>query len=362
MIDRRFIENTDWLLILLTSFLISFSLILINSASYQSSENYYNKQLVWLVGSIIAFIIGLIIPYEWLIEKSFFIYILSIIALLIVLKIGTIVSGSKSWIRISWISFQPSEFAKIASILLLASYLGKKESKELSFKHFINSSLIVLLPIVLILLQPDLGTSIVFIFLFFFMLYAAGFSITFLIFLILAGISLFPIVYLFLKPYQKARLLTFLDPQSDPLGAGYQIIQSKIAIGSGGFFGKGFLKGSQTHLNFIPAKHTDFILSILGEEWGFLGISLLLIIYLLFLLKALQNAKKAKDKSGSLLILGCLSLIITQALINIGMVIGLMPITGLPLPFISYGGSSLLTSILSLSLILNVTMRRLPYY
>lgn len=362
MIDRRFIENIDWLLILLTIILILFSLILIYSASYQSVENYYIKQLLWLIGGLFIFIIGLIIPYEWLIEKASIFYIFSLVSLLVVLKIGTVISGSKSWIRIGWLSIQPSEFAKIASILLLASYLGKKESKELSLKHLLISSFIIILPIILILMQPDLGTALVFIALYFFMLYAAGFSIITLGSLVFLGLSLFPIVYLFLKPYQKARLLTFLDPERDPLGAGYQIIQSKIAIGSGGLFGKGFLNGSQTHLNFIPAKHTDFILSILGEEWGFVGISLLLITYCLFLIKALQNAKKAKDKPGSLLILGCLSLIITQAIINIGMVICLMPITGLPLPFISYGGSSLLISILSLALILNVTMRRLPYY
>jgi rod shape determining protein RodA len=361
MIDRRLIKHIDWSLLLLTLMLLIISFILLYSASFQSSENYYHKQLIWLTIASILFFLFISIPYNWLLELSPILYSFSLIGLIAVLFIGHKVSGSKSWLRISWVSLQPSEFAKIATILLLAYYLGKKEMKELSIKHFFIVLIIVAIPMLLILKQPDLGTALTFGAILFFMLYSAGFSLKILISLASLTIASLPIAYLFLKPYQKERFIAFLNPTSDPLGSGYQLIQSKVAIGSGGIAGKGFLNGSQTHLDFIPAKHTDFILSILGEEWGFIGIFILLIIYAIFILKCLQNAKEAKDKQGALIIIGVMSLIIFQAIINIGMVIGSLPITGLPLPLISYGGSSLFISLISVALIINVSMRRFYY-
>lgn len=361
MLDRRLFRHIDWMLILFTCLLLGISLILLSSASFQSNENYYNKQIFWIAAGSVLFIIGLIFPYRWMIDLAVFLYVFSLLGLITVLLFGSRISGSKSWIRWGSISVQPSEFAKISVLLMLAAYFGKKEKKELTFFHFVIGASITILPVFFILLQPDLGTALTFFALFLFIIYGAGYSHKFMLALIIPGIAMLPVAYLFLKPYQQARLISFLNPESDPLGSGYQVIQSKIAIGSGGLTGTGFLQGSQTHLNFIPAKHTDFILSILGEEWGFLGILIMLLIYCLFILKALHNAKEAKDKFGSLLILGALSLIIFQAIINIGMVVGSMPITGLPLPLISYGGSSLFISMFSVALILNVTMRRFYY-
>ena len=361
MLDRRLFRHIDWTLIFLTCMMLCISLLLISSASFQSNENYYNKQIFWIAGGAILFFIGLIFPYRWMIEHSSILYLFSLIGLTTVLLIGSRISGSKSWIKFGGFSLQPSEFAKIAVLLVLAAYFGKREKKDLTFLNFLIGASITLVPVFLILLQPDLGTALTFGALFLFIIYGAGYSFKFIFTFIVTAISVLPVGYLFLKPYQQARLIAFLNPESDSLGTGYQVIQSKIAIGSGGLTGKGFLQGSQTHLNFIPAKHTDFILSILGEEWGFIGILILLLIYCFFILKALHNAKEAKDKFGSLLILGALSLIIFQAIINIGMVVGSMPITGLPLPLVSYGGSSLFISLFSVALILNVTMRRFYY-
>lgn len=361
MIDRRLIKHIDWPLILLTLLLIAISLILIYSASSQLTENYYHKQLMWLITAFVLFLIFITIPYNWLLELSPVFYALSIFGLLAVLIIGHRVSGTKGWLKFGFFAIQPSEFAKIATILLLTYYLGKKQTKELNIYHFFIITLIISIPMLLILKQPDLGTALTFCAIFFFILYASGFSIKFITGLIFISLLSLPIAYLFLKPYQKERFIVFLNPESDSLGSGYQLIQSKIAIGSGGLTGKGFLNGSQTHLNFIPAKHTDFILSILGEEWGFIGILILLIIYCFFILKCLENAKETKDKQGMLIIIGVMSLIIFQSIINIGMVIGALPITGLPLPLISYGGSSLFISIVSVALIINVSMRKFYY-
>jgi rod shape determining protein RodA len=276
-----------------------------------------------------------------------------------VLFYGKYVGGSKRWLIIGPVSFQPSELVKIAVILALARYYSKDaKTRGFTLRELIRPAMIVMLPVFLILMQPDLGTAGL-------LVLIAG-SITVFVkierrsfaFLIASGTVLVPLIWFFLKEYQKKRILVFLNPDRDPLGAGYHIIQSKIAIGSGMLYGKGYLKGTQNALSFLPEEHTDFIFSVLAEEWGFLGSMALVILFLILIIWALNVAYGCREPFGTILAVGVTAMIFWQAFINMGMAMGLLPVVGVPLPFVSYGGSSVLTTAISIGLLLNVSMRR----
>ncbi|WP_029897286.1 rod shape-determining protein RodA [Desulfohalovibrio reitneri] len=362
-IDRRLLLHVNWTLLGLTAVLFGLGVLNLYSASGfrleagLSVSPYYQKQLVWgLVGlgGMLAFVI---LDYRHLKVLSWPLYWLTVALLLYVLFMGKVAGGSQRWISLGFISFQPSEMAKIA-ILVLGARLLAREAGPLDWRGLFRILCFGMLPAALIILEPDLGSGLN-------------------ILLLLGGIILFrgllprivktavvvlpaivPLGWFLLHDYQKRRILTFLNPSEDPLGAGYHIIQSQIAIGSGQLTGKGFLAGTQSQLRFLPEKHTDFAVAVFGEEWGFIGTMVLLGLFCLFLYRIYMVARDAKDRFGAFLVAGVFFYFFWQILINMGMVLGLMPVVGIPLPFLSYGGSALFVNFCLIGLVLNVSMRR----
>ena len=277
--------------------------------------------------------------------------------LLAVMFVGQSALGAQRWIQLGPVSIQPSEFSKIIMIIALANLLKDKIGKLNTFSDLLPIAAYVGLPFLLVLKQPDLGTSLVFMAIFFGMIFACGINLKLLAGIFGAGVAMMPILWHFLKDYQKMRIMVFMDPNVDPLGSGYHIIQSKIAIGSGMLFGKGLFEGTQSQLNFLPENHTDFIFAVVGEELGFVGAAFLLILYLSVLWRGIQIAKQAQDSFGMLMAVGITSMLAFHVLVNVGMTAGIMPVTGIPLPFMSYGVSALTTNIFAITILLNIYMR-----
>lgn len=374
MFDRRLIKNFDWFLLLITLLIAIVGILVIYSATHGKGEilsgELYVKQIYWLAVGLLAIMIIICVDYRTIARYAYFLYVLTILSLIWVLFKGKTGFGASRWLSLGFISFQPSELAKIIVILVLAKYFDDKNKKEpYEWRDLIFPIMIIILPTLLTLKQPDLGTSIVLVLIFLTIIFFAGFAFRVYLFLVTGGIISFISLWLLdkyeifklLKPYQKERLLVFINPNLDPLGSGYHIIQSKIAVGSGGFFGKGFLGGTQSQLSFLPQQHTDFIFSVLAEEWGFLGTILLLSLYLLFILWGGKTVMLAKDKLGALIAGGVIATIFIYTIINIGMTIGLMPVVGLPLPLMSYGGSSVVCTMIGVGLLLNIRMRRFMF-
>ena len=360
MIDTRMLRQFDLVMFLSMLALVGLGILMIYSATFQTTTaNLYVRQLQWAIIGIVVYFIILQIDYHSLTDFSVMFYVLSILLLAGVLLFGTRISGAKSWFSLGYFNFQPSEIAKIVSVLLLAKYLSDETRISLVFKDFLMAGLIMGVPMFLIILQPDIGTTTTFLPPLILLMFLAGMKYRLILLAIVSGIVSLPVFWLFLKPYQKNRILTFLDPSIDPLGSGYQIIQSKIAVGSGRIFGKGlFAKATQAYLDYIPEKHTDFIFSILAEDFGLIGVSVALGLYFLLMMRIIQTAKQARDRVGIFITMGILSVIFFHFVINIGMIVGLMPITGLPLPLMSYGGSSLLSTMIGLGIVMNIRMRR----
>ncbi len=365
MMDRRLIENFDWAIIWVMLGIICVGLLSIYSALYNyiqahPTHNLFIKQLIWLsIGFTIMFC-SLLGDYQQLKRVSLWLYLLALFLLLAVLLVGKDVNGSKRWLELGGFQFQPSEFMKIAIVIYLASYFSSQEASPYpELKKLALPVVLVMLPVLLILAQPDLGTAITVLTISATIIFFVGIRWRYIVSaLLLIGPLLIPIWEHVLKPYQKRRILILLRPDLDPLGAGYHIRQSKIAIGSGMLWGKGFLNGTQNKLHFLPEKHTDFIFSVWAEEWGFIGCFVLLTLFALLIFLCLGVARRSKDRYGSLLVVGMTALVLWQVLINIGMVIGLLPVVGITLPFVSYGGSSLITLCIAIGLIENVSMRR----
>jgi rod shape determining protein RodA len=306
-----------------------------------------------------AMVFSFLFNYKLLDRWSQPIYVICVLMLISVLVFGKYVGGSRRWLIFGPISIQPSELVKISIIAILAHYFSKDAyTRGFTLRELIRPFILTMIPIVLIVRQPDLGTAMLIV------LIAAAMTIFVkierrsLIYLIVTSGVIVPLIWFFLKPYQKQRILVFLDPDRDPLGAGYHIIQSKIAIGSGMISGKGFLKGTQNALSFLPEEHTDFIFSVLAEEWGFIGSIVLIVFFFVLIIWGLNVAMACREPFGTILAVGITSMIFWQVLINIGMAMGLMPVVGVPLPFVSYGGSSVLTTAIGIGLLLNVSMRR----
>ncbi|MGM0501040.1 MAG: rod shape-determining protein RodA [Bacillota bacterium] len=368
---NKLLKNLDYTIPILALLLVLSGLFLIYSATKSNdasllANSFLKKQLIATIIGCLVVTVSLFVDYEVLRDYAEIIYIANLLLLGAVLVIGQNVKGGQSWISLGRFNFQPAEITKLIVIIMLAHVLAKNKYQIENVLGLIIPALYVFLPFSLILLQNDLGSSLVLLVIFIGMIYVAGANAKFLfgsIFTVIASVvswvalHIYFGVYMPLKEYQLNRLLVLVDPSRDSLGAGYNVQQSKIAIGSGGFLGKGLFTGSQNQLNFLPEKHTDFIFSVLGEELGFVGAIIILILYFILLWKSLIIAREAKDKFGEYLVVGVISMFAFHILQNIGMAIGLMPITGIPLPFLSYGGSSLITNLLGIALIMNVNMR-----
>jgi rod shape determining protein RodA len=359
MIDRNLLRNTDWILIgilLLNSIL---GVAFIYSSSRYLPGGYYVKQIFWIILSSIALFLFLAVDYDTMVIYSFYFYIVFIGILGALLFFGTPVAGAKSWIKFPFFNFQPSEVIKIMIILLLAHVFAKFRRDYLSMgKGFLGVAIIVV-PAFLVALQPDLGTAFSYIPILLAALVLAGLNKKTIVGILIFGLILGIFGWNFaLKDYQKKRLTALISPSQDPLGSGYHILQSKIAIGSGGILGKGFGKGTQSQLRFLPARHTDFVFSVIGEEFGFMGVVLIIVSYSFLLWRLFQSIGYSRDRAGVYIIFMVAIMIAFQFLVNLMMIIGLFPIAGIPLPLYSYGGSSLLTTYLGIALVLNVKMRR----
>ncbi|MGD8366479.1 MAG: rod shape-determining protein RodA [Desulfobacterales bacterium] len=363
MFDRRLVQYFDWGMLIFTLVLGIIGILTLYSAVSSGVETpqriLYIRQLIWFGIGLMAMVACFLFNYKALDRWAPVIYGACLLMLLWVLFFGKYVGGSRRWISLGPASLQPSELVKVALIICLARYYSRAVSpKGFTLRQLVTPIILTMIPFILIVRQPDLGTAML-------LLLIAGSMTVFvkierrsMIALVSAGTIAVPLVWFFLKEYQKRRILTFLNPDRDPLGAGYHVIQSKIAIGSGQIVGKGFLKGTQNALAFLPEQHTDFIFSVLAEEWGFIGSIGLLLLFLLMIVWSLNIALSSRDPFGTVLAVGVTSMIFWQVFINIGMVMGLMPVVGVPLPLVSYGGSSIITIMVSIGLLMNVSMRR----
>lgn len=360
---KRFLRRIDFVLLFASLAIILYSLIVISSATHVNTpgeERYWfvQRQGIFAVVNILVAILFLNFDYRGLQQYGKQLYIFNLIMLVAVMFFGHAALGAQRWIQIGPISLQPSEFSKLIMIICMASLLENKIGQINSFQDLLPIAAYIGVPFLLVLKQPDLGTSLVFMAIFFGMIIVCGLPWRILFGLCVAGIAAMPLVWQFLKDYQKMRIMVFLDPNVDPLGSGYHIIQSKIAIGSGMIFGKGLFEGTQSQLNFLPENHTDFIFAVVGEELGFIGAVILLLLYLIVFLRGLSIAKNASDVFGRLLAVGITSMLAFHVLVNVGMTTGIMPVTGIPLPLMSYGVSALTTDILSIAILMNIHMRK----
>ena len=360
MQTRRYLDNFDSILFFSVLAVASVGLGVIYSASAgEPAPGPFLRQSLWLLLGLIGLSLALAIDYHTFAEFSYIIYGMAVLLLLLTLLVGRSVNASQSWLGFGSLQMQPSELAKVATILMLAAYLGRSRVQGLGFINFAAIAGIVGLPVFLIMRQPDLGTAATFAPLLAGVVFLAGIRVRTLVVLTLIVALTLPIVWGHLKPYQKERVKSFLEPTRDPKGAGYQLIQSLIAVGSGGIVGKGFLAGTQGQLRFLPEQHTDFVFAVLAEERGFIGSFLVRALYFVIIYRCIAIARSARDRLGAYLVMGVVFVIGGQVLLNVGVVVGLLPTTGVPLPLMSYGGSSLVCTMISMGLVLNVWKRRL---
>jgi rod shape determining protein RodA len=386
-------------------FLIGLAAIYSSTFNHPTAGGNFDKQIIWGIGAFIIFFVTYSVPTSTFRSITIPTYLFSLFLLVVVIIIGRKVSGARSWLDLGPFGFQPAEIAKIGTILAMASYLSKTNTDIESFKDIVITLAIGLIPVALILLEPDMGTSFVFLGFILMMIFWKGISLFGLFVVLSPGFvaisSLFGFFYFLaallivvillllfrkdlffsgsifalnlaagfftdylyraLSPHQQKRIQSFIDPNSDPLGAGYNTIQAKVAIGSGGFWGKGFLHGNQTQLQYIPEQWTDFIYCVIGEEFGFIGSIIVLILFLYLFLRILKITSITKDEFLSLTMIGILSVYVVHFLVNVGMVVGILPVIGIPLPFVSYGGSSLIVNTFMLGIVANVYRNRKNY-
>ena len=356
----RSIRDLDWALVILALSICALGVLQIYSATHDTVwRDAWWKQSIWVIGGFFLMCIASSIDYHTLLGKSPWLYAAAVVSLVATLVVGTKVFGSRRWIPLfGGFHFQVSEFAKLVLILLVAKYLTELKSERIEARDLLKLGIFAAIPMALVMKQPDLGTALTYTPILAGGVFVAGLRWKYILTLLLIALLVLPIGWMFLKDYQKARLVSFRDPGQDPRGSGYQVIQSKIAVGAGGMWGKGVTQGSQTQLRFLPVPHTDFIFSAFGEEHGFVGVVFALGLYFLLLMQIVQNAQTAPDRAGMYLCMGVASLLLFHLLVNVGMVVGRMPVTGIPLPLMSYGGSSVLSVFLMLGLVNNVRLRR----
>jgi rod shape determining protein RodA len=358
MFERRLYFHIDWAMLAAVTAIALIGLAQIYSAT-GGSTSIYHTQIYGIVLGLIAMIVCLSIDYRSLADKSHFIYIGVVLLLVYVLFFGAVRGGSRRWIDLGVFNLQPSEFAKATVALVLAKYFGESRRGAPTRSDLLIAGAITAVPLLVIIRQPDLGTAITLMPILFAVAYVAGMPMRIFGVLALVGVLAAPIAWKFaLHDYQKERISTFLDPEQDARGAGYQQIQARISTGSGGLWGKGFMKGTQGQLRFLPVAHNDFVFSVLAEEHGFAGVLTALGLYLFVILRSLESARLAKDRLGAYLVLGVLASFTFQVIYNILMAAGLAPVKGLTLPLMSYGGSSMIATLAGFGLILNVRMRR----
>ena len=360
-IDRRLVTSFDWPLCILAVGLALMGIMTIYSATCSVNEEcsryLATRQSYWLVIGVVLMVATFAVDYQRLAHWAYPIYVAVVILLALVLVIGITSGGSQRWLDLGLFALQPSELAKLTLVLVLAKTLCYYEPGYSLMD--LGVPLLLSAPVVaLVLLQPDLGTAVVIFLIAMAVVVMSGLRVRSLLYLTLAAVAALPVGWQFLKPYQKTRIWTFMNPESDPLGAGYHVVQSKIAIGSGRLWGKGYLQGSQNRLEFLPEQHTDFVFAVFAEEWGFSGCVALLAAYALLILLAIRVVRRAQDRFGVLLATGMTAVLFWQFTINIGMVSGLLPVVGIPLPLISYGGSSLVTTLVAIGVLISVSMRR----
>jgi rod shape determining protein RodA len=361
---RRFLSfrDFDWALLGLVLLLCVISVFEIYSATLHTRyTGFHTKQVFWIAGGLVAMFIFAKIDYHRLLDWSPWAYGVCLFALVAVKLVGHKALGARRWIKIGPMHFQPSEWVKLILILAVARYFANLGGRSLTWKDIFKAFVMVGVPMMLVLIQPDLGTALTYTPILVAGLFLGGIDLRQALILVTCGTVLIAGVWTsgkVLKPYQKARLTSFINPDNDPRGTGYQLRQSLIAVGSGGVWGKGTAKGTQTQGDFLPIPHADFIFAALGEEHGFVGALFVLLLYFFILMRLIQNAQTAADLSGSLIIMGVVAVLTFQIAVNVGMVIGFMPVTGIPLPLMSYGGSSVLFTFLALGTAMNVRMRR----
>ena len=351
---REKLLSLDFLLIFLILLLGIISIFAMYSTE-QGNFNYYTKSHLYRF--CIFFIVFLTVSFfkiKFLFKSSYLFYFIILILLIAVDLFGITASGSKRWLNLFFVNLQPSELMKIALIVFLARYYNKIPSENISnIKYIIIPFFALLIPVGLVITQPDLGTATLIAISGMAVIWMAGFRMKYFLYSFIIFICLAPVAISFLKPYQKSRILTFFNPERDPLGAGYQIIQSKIAVGSGGIFGKGFLQGSQSYLDYLPEKHTDFIFTLFSEEFGFAGSIVLLLIYVLIIQRITLIGIRAKDNFAKLYCFGFATSFFVYVAVNMSMVLGLVPIVGAPLPIMSYGGSAMLSMMIGLGIVMS---------
>jgi rod shape determining protein RodA len=364
--DSSAARHLDPALIVTAVLLSVYGLLMVYSATHQSLQSlgedpgfYLKKQIAFLMLGLIAMIITATFDYRLVKVYAGIAYVVMLFLLLLVLTpIGDETAGAQRWITLFGFQFQPSELAKLALVATLAAYLS--ELREVRLEHVWRAAGMAAAPMALIFLQPDVGTTMVLAAVLVSLLVVAGAKARHI--LILVGVAIFLAIIAFhlgiVKDYQIARLTSFLDPEADPLQAGYNRAQAEIAIGAGGLFGKGYLNGTQTNLDFVPEQHTDFVFTVVGEELGFMGGILLLALFAVFLWRGFRTALISRDSFGTYLVTGIVAMIALQAFVNVGMTMGIMPVTGIPLPLVSYGGTSMITNFMAVGLLLNVHMRR----
>ncbi|MBD3223487.1 MAG: rod shape-determining protein RodA [Caldithrix sp.] len=401
---KNILLNVDWVFVVLVSLLIITGTIAVYSATHTAgiaTNVYFGKQILFAIAGMIIMLGVAFIPQAFIKRFAWLAYALSLLLLVMVSVMGNSGYGAERWLSFAGINIQPSELAKIATILAVARYVSLPRVRMDNAKHLLIVITIISVPLILIIQQPDLGTALVFIAIIVPILFWAGLNWFYILILMAPAITavasfhklalfmwiallllilffarrtfwtslgvlilhgfvgfITPFLWSQLKPYQQQRILTFLSPEADPYGAGYQIIQSKVAIGSGGLWGKGFLDGTQSQLKFLPAQHTDFIFSVIGEEWGFFGILAVLAVFLILLIYMVNLATLVRSAFASISIIGFGTILMFHIFVNVGMTVGLVPVTGLPLPFISYGGSFLLVTMLMMGLTLNFSINR----
>jgi rod shape determining protein RodA len=353
------LRDLDWPLVIIAIIISALGVLQIFSATHDTQwRGAWWKQIIFVVGGLALMWIMASIDYHSLMGKVPMLYLLSTVTLLAVLLVGTKIFGSRRWIPILGFTFQISEFMKLVLILLVARFLTELRTDTLDGKELLKLGGLIGLPMLLVAKQPDLGTALTYLPILAVGVYLAGLRREYLVVIGLLVIFVAPVSWNFLQDYQKARLVSFLNPDRDPRGTGYQTIQSKIAVGAGGMWGQGLAKGTQTQLRFLPVPHTDFIFSAFAEEHGFVGVVIVLALYFVLLMQIVQSAQTAPDRAGMYICMGVVALLLFHLLVNVGMVVGRMPVTGIPLPLMSAGGSNTLSTFLMLGLVNNVRLRR----
>lgn len=354
-------RDFDWVLLAFVLVICALGATEIYSATFSTKfAGAHVRQIYWVLGGLALMFLISLIDYHALLDNSHWLYILAVLSLVAVLIFGKKYLGARRWIQLpGGQHFQPSEWVKLVLILVLAKYFSDLHSREASVSDIVKAGVIVGVPMLLVLKQPDLGTALTYLPVVVMALFLGGMRLKHAAVIVLVGALMTPLVWHYgLKPYQKVRLVSFREPEADPQGSGYQIQQSLIAVGAGGIWGKGTTKGTQTQGLFLPVPHTDFIFAAFCEEHGFVGALGLLLLYFLLLMRLTHNAQTAPDRAGAFVVMGVVAVLIFHVLVNIGMVVGFMPVTGIPLPLVSYGGSSVLFTFLALGMVMNIRMRR----